>query len=59
MNMVMQSGGDPTTISAGEIGSMSLYQFITWLNARGFISYNRPPEQIAEELLQTFEPARP
>ncbi len=59
MNMAMQSGGDPTTISAGEIGSMSLFQFVEWLRSRSFISFMRPPEQIAQETLQTQASAQP
>jgi hypothetical protein len=59
MNMAMQSGGDPTRISPDEIGIMSLYQFVEWLRTRSFISYNRPPEQIAQELLQAGGTTQP
>ncbi len=59
MNMAMQSGGDPTRISPAEIGAMSLFQFVEWMRSQSFISFARPPEQIAQETLQALSSTQP
>ena len=59
INSALNSQGGSTMISGAQIESLSLYQFVEWLNARGLVSYNRPPEQIAPEDMQQILQSQP
>lgn len=63
INSALQAQGGSVSITAANIGSLSLYQFIEWLHQQTLINYNRPPEQVAaddaQRLLQPQPPTQP
>ena len=60
INQALTTAGSATPpVTAATLGTLSLLQLVEWLRVQGFITYVRPPEDIAAEQYRALVPATP